>query len=236
MRLDFQQERVLAVVAHPDDAELLCAGTLARARSDGASVAISVLCRGEKGQPDPPIEDLAAVRREESEAAAALLGAELYCGNVPDGTLARSDGALPALIDVFRRFRPTLVLAHVAEDYHSDHRAAAALAEAASWQCASRGLLTNEPATAAHPALWWMDTVGMHAFTPGFYVDVSEFAELKERMLACHQSQLRRGKDEDFAPLLDLLRLQSAARGRQAGVRAAEAFRIHDAFQRARAW
>ena len=35
MRLDFSGERVLAVVAHPDDAELLCAGTLARARRDG---------------------------------------------------------------------------------------------------------------------------------------------------------------------------------------------------------
>ena len=40
MRLNFSDERVLAVVAHPDDAELLCAGTLARARADGAQVGI----------------------------------------------------------------------------------------------------------------------------------------------------------------------------------------------------
>ena len=236
MRLDFRQERVLAVVAHPDDAELLCAGTLARASGDGAAVAICVLCQGDKGQPDPPINELAAVRRGEAESAAALLGAELYFGGIHDGTLSRSDEALPALIDVFRRFRPTLVLAHAAEDYHPDHRAASFLAEAASWQCASRGLVTAEPATAAHPALWWMDTVAMHVFLPGFYVDVSDYFELKERMLACHLSQLQRGMDEDFTPLLDLMRLQSAARGRQAGVRAAEAFRIHNAFQRAHAW
>ena len=236
MRLDFRHERVLAVVAHPDDAELLCAGTLARARRDGAAVAICILCQGDKGQPDPPIDDLTAVRRRESESAAALLGAELYRGDIPDGTLARSDGALPALIDLFRRFRPTLVLAHAAEDYHPDHRTASALAEAASWQCASRGLVTAEPATAVHPALWWMDTVAMHAFTPGFYVDVSGFTPLKEQMLACHHSQLRRAHDGDFAPLLELMQLQSAARGRQSGVPAAEAFRIHNAFQRAQAW
>ena len=51
MKLNFQNERVLAVVAHPDDAELLCAGTLARARNDGAEIGICVLCRGDKGQP-----------------------------------------------------------------------------------------------------------------------------------------------------------------------------------------
>ena len=50
MRLDFAGERVMAVVAHPDDAELLCAGTLARARSEGAAIAICVMCRGEIGR------------------------------------------------------------------------------------------------------------------------------------------------------------------------------------------
>src|SRR5438105_13444852 len=65
MRLSFAGDRVLAVVAHPDDAELLCAGTLARARAEGAAVAVAVLCRGDKGQPAQPIRNLAAVRRRE---------------------------------------------------------------------------------------------------------------------------------------------------------------------------
>ena len=39
MRMDFSGQRLLAVVAHPDDAELLCAGTLARAIRDGATIA-----------------------------------------------------------------------------------------------------------------------------------------------------------------------------------------------------
>ena len=63
-------------MAHPDDAELLCAGTLARAKADGAAIGIAVLCRGDKGQPDPPIEDLGKVRGGEMRAAAELLGAE----------------------------------------------------------------------------------------------------------------------------------------------------------------
>lgn len=236
MRLQFADERILAVVAHPDDAELLCAGTLARARNDGACVGLCVLCQGDKGQPSVLIPDLAGVRRRELAESAALLGAECFTLDLPDGTLAPTDPARTRLVDVFRRFQPTLILAHSAGDYHVDHRAASALAEAASWQCASRGLATEQPPIAAPPALWWMDTVGMHGFAPGFYVDVSEHVGLKERMLACHRSQLARAADSDFASLEELMRSQSTTRGRQCGARAAEAFQIHDVFRRVRAW
>ena len=58
------------------------------------------------------------------QAAARLLGAELYCGDFPDAGLADGPSQRLKLVEVFRRFRPTLVLAHAAEDYHSDHRAA----------------------------------------------------------------------------------------------------------------
>jgi LmbE family N-acetylglucosaminyl deacetylase len=236
MRLDFRDERVLAVVAHPDDAELLCAGTLARARAGGAAVGIAILCRGDGGVPPRPVRDLAALRRREAAAAARLLGASLHPGIVPDGTLADAAPARRRLTEVFRRFRPTLVLAHSPEDYHPDHRAAGALAEAASWFCASRGQRTRSPALPAAPALWWMDTLGMAGFGPGFLVDITAFLPLKERMLACHRSQAARAGDRDFTPLAGLMRRQAEARGAQAGVGAAEAFRAHLAFKRCRAW
>ncbi|NLF70500.1 MAG: LmbE family protein [Candidatus Anammoximicrobium sp.] len=236
MRLDFADERVLAVVAHPDDAELLCAGTLARAREDGAAIGVAVLCRGDKGQPPQPVPRLAAVRRGEMAAAARLLSAELFWGRIPDGTLADDRPARLRLTDIYRRFRPTLVLAHAPEDYHPDHRAASAVAEAASWFCASRGHKTRSPALSASPSLWWMDTLTMSGFEPGFYVDVSGFMAIKERMLACHRSQAARGAASDFSPVLELLRRQASTRGMQAGVAAAEAFRAQHAFKRTRAW
>ncbi len=236
MKLDFRKERMLAVVAHPDDAELLCAGTLARARADGAAIGIAVLCNGDGGQPHKPIRNLAAVRRREMDAAARLLGAELFCGNISDGTLADDRASRLLLTEVYRQFRPSLVLAHAAADYHTDHRAAGALAEVASWFCASRGQKTKSPPLSAAPALWWMDTVNMSGFEPGFYVDVSGFMPLKEKMLACHRSQMARSSDSSFSPLPELMRLQARARGTQAGVGAAEAFRAHLAFKRARAW
>lgn len=236
MKLSFTSERVLAVIAHPDDAELLCAGTLARARDDGAAIGICVLTRGDKGQPNRPIKNLRAVRRKEMQAAVKLLGAQLFFGEFPDGELTDTTPARRRVIEVLRKFRPTLVLAHAAEDYHPDHRAASVLAEAATWFAASRGHRTASAPLAEPPALWFMDTVNLSGFAPGFHVDISAYAELKERMLACHRSQLARADDANFSPLLDLMRLQFRSRGAQAGVAAAEAFRIHDAFKRARAW
>lgn len=236
MRLDFSDERVLAVVAHPDDAELLCAGTLARARADGAAIGMCVLCQGDKGQPTPPLADLAGVRRAEMTAAAALLGAELLLGDFPDGALFDGLEERRRLTDLYRRFRPTLVLAHHPNDYHADHRAAAALAEAVSWFCASAGQVSARPPVPRPPALWWMDAVNLSGFEPGFFVDISGFVDLKRQMLACHRSQLQRGHDQDFAPLEELMLRQCGVRGAQAGVAAAEAFRAHPVWKRARAW
>jgi LmbE family N-acetylglucosaminyl deacetylase len=236
MRLDFSGERLLGVIAHPDDAEILCAGTLARAVQEGAEIGICVLCRGDKGQPDPPIANLGDVRRQEMTAAAKLLNAQVMHGEIGDGELSDNVESRRCLIELYRRFRPTLVLAHSPLDYHPDHRAAATLAEAASWFCASAGHLTDNPPMQAPPALWWMDHVNMQGFEPGFFVDISSFVELKKRMLACHQSQLQRGDRSDFSPLEPLMLQQCTTRGAQAGVAAAEAFRIHHAWKRAAAW
>lgn len=236
MRLNFANERVLAVVAHPDDAELLCAGTLARARQDGATIGVCVLCQGNRGQPPVPIANLTEVRKAEAAAAAQLLGAELLVAEFPDGELADGTQQRGKLLSLYRQFRPTLILAHSPADYHPDHRAAAALAEATSWFAASAGYKTDEPSLPTQPELWWMDTINMSGFEPGFFVDISPFAQLKHQMLHCHKSQLSRFGQRDFSPLEDLMKIQYTARGAQAGVTAAEAFRPHLVWKRARAW
>jgi LmbE family N-acetylglucosaminyl deacetylase len=167
---------------------------------------------------------------------AALLGADLLLGELPDAALADGPAERARLNELFRRFRPTLVLAHSPADYHADHRAAAALTEAVTWFSASAGQLTGTPPLAEPPALWWMDTINRTGFEPEFYVDIGRHLDLKRRMLACHRSQLRRGGETAFAPLDELMVRQCQARGAEAGVEAAEAFRAHRAWKRARAW
>src|SRR5690606_30697076 len=126
---------------------------------------------------------------DEMRAAAAVLPAELFCGGVPDSTLDDDDQTRRLLIEVLREFRPTLLLTHAPEDYHTDHRAASALAETCSWLCASRGQPVEGQPLEQPPEVWWMDTVGMQQFVPAIYVDVSPFADLKLQMLAYHHSQ-----------------------------------------------
>lgn len=232
MRLEFTGQRLLAVVAHPDDVELLCAGTLARAKADGAAVGMCSLCRGDKGAAAEDPETLAGRRREEFVAAAALLGAETYFADVPDAQLADTPDGRGRLMRIFRQFKPTVVLAHSPEDYHPDHRAAAALAESVSWLACSPGYQTAEPPLATPPALIWMDTVNMLGFEPGFFVNITEYLPLKQQMLRRHRSQLQRADEAAFESLRVVMDRQMAARGAQAGVAAAEAFRLHLAWKR----
>ena len=233
MKLNFGNDRLLAVMAHPDDAELLCAGTLARAKADGAAIAIAVMCGGDKGVGSAtPQADIARVRQEEAGSAAEVLGAQLFWVGAKDGELFDSYEMRLKLMEIFRRFRPTLLICHAMEDYHADHRAASQIAEAASWFAASRGHVTETPALDAPPAVWFADTINMTAFEPVIYVDIAAQVAIKERMLSMHRSQLQRSGDRDFTPLLELMQRQCRARGAQAGVAAAEAFRPHAAFKR----
>jgi LmbE family N-acetylglucosaminyl deacetylase len=238
MRLSFTNDRALAVMAHPDDAELLCAGTLARAAADGATIAICILCSGDKGAASTIQSggSLAQIRHDEAQKAAGLLKAELFWLGCGDGELYDTYDNRRELIETYRRFKPTLIITHDPGDYHPDHRAASALAEAASWFCASRGHVTSSAPLANPPALWFADTMNMNGAIPEFYVDVGDFLSLKQQMLQCHISQIARSGDADLAPLLELMNRQAAARGAQAGVAAAEAFRQHHAFRRQCAW
>src|SRR3954471_7514491 len=121
MRLSFTNDRLLAVMAHPDDAELLCAGTLARAKTDGAAIGIVVMCRGDKGVgASTTAEDVARVRQEEAAAATEILGAKLFWFGAGDGELVDMYDNRRALIEIFRQFRPSVVISHAAEDYHAD--------------------------------------------------------------------------------------------------------------------
>jgi LmbE family N-acetylglucosaminyl deacetylase len=76
----------------------------------------------------------------------------------------------------------------------------------------------------------------MSGFEPGVFIDVSAYVDRKVRMLACHASQLQRGRDGDFAPLAELMTRQMQTRGTQSQVAAAECFIAANSFKRSRAW
>ena len=69
--------RILAIHAHPDDLEILAAGTLARLARLGHSITFATMTPGDCGTAEYDPETIAKMRREEARDSAAMIGADL---------------------------------------------------------------------------------------------------------------------------------------------------------------
>lgn len=126
---------VLVVMAHPDDAEFGCGGTIAKWAAAGKEVNYVLCTSGDKGSSDPGVSPyrLAQTRRQEQINAARALGARevVFLSHV-DGTLQNTIELRRDIVREIRRFRPDAVICQdpsqrwVGNRYlnHPDHRAA----------------------------------------------------------------------------------------------------------------
>jgi bacillithiol biosynthesis deacetylase BshB1 len=220
---DAQPVDVLVLAAHPDDAEIGCGGTILRLTAAGRRVAVVDATRGEaatRGSPE--------LRAAEADAASALLG---LCARenlgLPDGRIEAGEAATAQVVEVLRRLRPRLLLAHLPTDVHPDHVAVAELARRAFFLA---GLAKVRPeAGPPHRPRLLLRFFGNDAREPGFCVDVSAFAERKRAAVACYASQIPATAAEraHFVRGLDpIQRFEARDRwfGAQCGVAAAEPF------------
>ena len=123
-------ERVLVVVAHPDDAEYGTSAAVTTWTSAGVDVAYLLLTAGEAGMQRPP-EEAGPLRAQEQQAACAAVGVKrLTILDFPDGTLEYSLALRGAIAREIRRFRPDVVVGGSGQLVtpwgfdHADHRAA----------------------------------------------------------------------------------------------------------------
>ncbi len=127
--------RVAVIVAHPDDAEFSCAGTVARWASEGREVVYVLLTSGDKGSADPAVtpEMLVATREAEQRAACAVLGVkDIVFLRRSDATLVPDLELRRDIARIIRQLRPDVVICQdptvqfVGTGYlnHPDHRAA----------------------------------------------------------------------------------------------------------------
>lgn len=226
--------KILAIHAHPDDVEFLCAGTLALLKENGHEIAIASLTPGDKGTPDKAICDIATVRREEARRSAALLGAGYTCLEFLDFEIFDDDRSRRIVTEFLRRTRPDIVLTASPADYMADHEAASVLTRHAAFVAGVRNYQTGSALPLnGIPALYYMDPLeGVDHFgnpvPPDFCVDIRATIALKEAMLACHASQrewLRQHHGVDM--YIEAMKEWSATRGRLVGVPFAEGFRQH---------
>ena len=196
---DSEVERVLVIMAHPDDVDFGSAGTVATWTDKGIDVSYCIVTDGDAGGFDPsvPRSEIPTIRREEQTAAAACVGVtEVHFLGYPDGRLVVSLDLRRDLSRVIRRVRPDRVVCPSPErrwdSVYASHPDHLATGEAA--MCAVYPDARNE---FAFPEL--MDE-GLHAWVtrevwlqsgpkPNHFVDITDAFDRKIKALACHVSQ-----------------------------------------------
>jgi len=225
---------ILAIHAHPDDIEILCAGTLALLKEAGHSVTLATVCNGDKGSPDKDQETIAAIRYKEAMNAALILDAEYHGLNYPDFEVFDEDSSRRRVTQLLRMVQPDIILTASPEDYMADHEITSALVRNAAFAAGIRNYLTGDIPPIGHiPALYYVDAIeGKDKFgnpvRPDFVVDISSAMPTKEKMLSCHASQrewLRQHHGIDH--YVESMKEWSAHQGRLAGCQYAEGFRQH---------
>ena len=182
---------MLCLVAHPDDIDFFCAGSVHLMARRGVAVDFVLVTSGDKGTHDPALlsEDLAALREREQLASAQVLGARrVEFLRRPDAELVESLELRGELVREIRRTRPDLLLTFdptPAYRQHPDHRVVGRVALDAAWPCARDRLSypsLGPPHETAEAWLFAGPRIDLR-------VDVREVLDVKIRARLEHASQ-----------------------------------------------
>src|SRR3954467_1489639 len=189
----------LALLAHPDDIEFLCAGTLVRlAKGLGWRVHLATMTAGDCGSAEHGPADIAAIRTAEAVASANRLGAAYHCVGALDLRVYLTDDLVDRVVRLLAEVRPAVVFTHSPDDYHLDHEMTSKVVRAASFAAPIPNFLHGrwgDLRPLDHiPHLYYCDPVEGkdlvgRPIRPTFWVDGTRQMAAKEQMLACHASQ-----------------------------------------------
>jgi LmbE family N-acetylglucosaminyl deacetylase len=195
-------QRILVVLAHPDDPEFFCGGSIARWTQVGHQVSYCLLTCGDKGTDDRSVtpDALCSLRQEEQKAAAAELGVDrVQFLDYPDGYLVPDIQLRRDITRVIREEQPDVLVTcdptnlYVHESYlnHPDHRAAGQATLDAVFPAARDHLNFIE--------LWRDENLEPHIVREvwvslpseaNVILDITEFWEMKLKALFQHKSQI----------------------------------------------
>lgn len=188
---DRRIKSALCIVAHPDDIEFYCGGTVLKMTSRGVRVDLVLATSGDKGTRDGAKSraQVAKVREQEQQSAARVLGADRVAFlRHPDAELIESLGLRKEFVREIRTSKPDLLLTfdpNVRYRYHPDHRVVGRVALDAAWPSA-RDPLTFPEAGAPHETA---ETWCFGGQEPTLEVDVGDVVETKIDARLAHASQ-----------------------------------------------
>lgn len=181
---------VLVLSAHPDDAELACAGTVRKLANEGHHVVFVECTRGELGTRGTP-----ELREREAQQAAEILGvSERECLEMPDGAIMHTDENILRVVSAIRAYRPHLMLIPPPFERHPDHEAVHRLARAAAFKSGLAKVITSRGGTEQQPwrphrMLCFMQQYDFPKQHPDLYVDVTDVFDAKMASIRAFSSQ-----------------------------------------------
>ncbi|WP_026954082.1 bacillithiol biosynthesis deacetylase BshB1 [Algoriphagus vanfongensis] len=182
MKLD-----ILVIAAHPDDAELGCAGTILTHVAKGHKVGIVDLTKGEMGTRGTP-----ELRVQEATKAAEILGlAARENLGFKDVYFQDDESHQLELIKIIRKYQPDIVLANAVSDRHPDHGKGSRLATNACFMSGLRKIETQLEGESQKP---WRPQYVYHYIQnnyiePDFVMDITPYWETKVQSILAFQSQ-----------------------------------------------
>jgi LmbE family N-acetylglucosaminyl deacetylase len=191
-----EYERALIVTAHPDDAEFMAGGTIAKLCDMGLEVTLAIATSGDKGTRDPNLrpQELAAIREAEQRAAAAVLGLHLcvFLG-YPDGFLVEGPELRGHVVRLIRTLQPDIIVTWdgFREGFnHTDHRVVGRVVRDALYPAAHDPHYYAEFAREGIGP--WRTAEALFAATnePNHHVDIAPYLERKLDAILCHTSQV----------------------------------------------
>ena len=220
---------ILAFGAHPDDVELGCGGTIAKAKAQGKSVGIIDLTQGELGT-----RGTVAIRSQEAIEAAQILGVDIRENlKFKDGFFQNDPTHQLAVIQKIRTYRPDIILCNAIRDRHIDHGRGAELIKDASFLSGLKRIETQDSDGSLQDP--WKPHIVLHyiqweEIEPDIILDISGYLEAKMEAVQAHKSQFYDPNSEAPATpissqnFLDSVRYRARNYGRLLGVEAGEGF------------
>ncbi len=219
---------VLAIGAHPDDVELTCSGTVTKCVKLGYKVGILDLTEGELGT-----RGSRAIRVKEADEAAKILGVHVRDNlKIPDGDIEVNQKNLAKVIQIYRKYRPKVILIPHWHERHPDHVHSHYLSREAWFYS---GLTKMETKFEGKKQLPWRPQNYFHymqryQFTPSFIVDVSDVYDIRAEAIRAHKSQFYNPESKDPETLLsqksflDVVETRAKFYGHQIGAKYGEPF------------
>ena len=183
--------RILAMGAHPDDAELKFAGTAALFAAKGAQVKLMALTNGDVGHFEQAGGPLALRRRAEVEACHKMLGVETEVLDIHDGELMADLPTRKLVGGIIREWQADIVLSHRPYDYHPDHRAVGDLANDTAVVVVAPFFAPYTPPTPRNPVYLYYPDPFTHPyeFDPILAVGIDTVAQKKWDCISAMPSQ-----------------------------------------------